>query len=409
MELLCLSNGHGEDGIGVKIAQQLQQCSRSTPATQASIRVSALPIVGVGRAYAQAQIPLLQPGQVLPSGGFIYMDNKALWQDLRGGLLPLAWQQLQLSRAWAARGGKILAVGDIVPLLLAWLSGGSYAFVGTAKSNYYRNPQKSDYYPWERWLMAQPRCRAVFPRDTPTAKTLQGLGIQVFDLGNPMMDGLASGPVIPSPGLTVLLLPGSRPPEAYRNWSVILAGAASLLASLALGVPELTFFAAIDPNLDVAPLREGLQAAGWIYQQKNRAEQDGEQQTWGWTDAATGQTATLILAPAGFQTGAHRSDLALAMAGTATEQFAGLGKPVISLPGQGPQFTLAFAQRQTQLLGCSVTLVTEPAQVGTVARQLLQDPQRLAEIAVNGRTRMGHCGASQRIAHRLCQIWGEPD
>jgi uncharacterized protein (TIGR03492 family) len=39
-------------------------------------------------------------------------------------------------------------------------------------------------------------------------------------------------------------------------------------------------------------------------------------------------------------------DLALAMAGTATEQFVGLGKPALVIPGAGPQFTRLFAERQ---------------------------------------------------------------
>ncbi|WP_254721672.1 hypothetical protein [Kovacikia minuta] len=83
-----------------------------------------------------------------------------------------------------------------------------YAFVGTAKSEYYlrdeagwlpRDSWWSDrlerwtgcvYHPWERWLMSRPNCKAVFPRDSLTAKVLRQYGIPAFDLGNPMMDGL---------------------------------------------------------------------------------------------------------------------------------------------------------------------------------------------------------------------------
>jgi len=39
------------------------------------------------------------------------------------------------------------------------------------------------------------------------------------------------------------------------------------------------------------------------------------------------------------------------MAGTATEQFVGLGKPAIAIPGIGPQFTAAFAEAQSRHLG----------------------------------------------------------
>jgi len=85
--------------------------------------------------------------------------------------------QLEAVRSWASLGGAILAVG-ILYLLFAWLSGATYAFVGTAKSEYYLDeagplPRQTQmqregwsgsvYHP-ERWLMSRPRCKAVFPR-----------------------------------------------------------------------------------------------------------------------------------------------------------------------------------------------------------------------------------------------------
>ena len=39
------------------------------------------------------------------------------------------------------------------------------------------------------------------------------------------------------------------------------------------------------------------------------------------------------------------------MAGTASEQAIGLGKPVIQIEGKGPQFTKSFAEAQRRLLG----------------------------------------------------------
>jgi uncharacterized protein (TIGR03492 family) len=42
------------------------------------------------------------------------------------------------------------------------------------------------------------------------------------------------------------------------------------------------------------------------------------------------------------------------MAGTAAEQAVGMAKPVLQLPGQGPQFTAGFAEAQRRLLGPTV-------------------------------------------------------
>jgi uncharacterized protein (TIGR03492 family) len=116
MKLLCISNGHGEDAIALRILQQLQQHSNCP-------ELAALPLVGEGLAYVNHDIPVIGPVKAMPSGGFIYMDGRQFARDLRGGLAQLTWTQVQTVQAWAREGGTILAVGDIVPLLFAWWSG----------------------------------------------------------------------------------------------------------------------------------------------------------------------------------------------------------------------------------------------------------------------------------------------
>ncbi len=206
LQLLVLSNGHGEDIIAVRILQELLQ--QSNPPD-----IFALPLVGEGRAYQQLDIPVIGSVRTMPSGGFIYMDGRQLVKDVRGGLLQLTLSQIKAVRRWVNNQKKlgnkraILAVGDLVPLLFANFSGANYAFVGTAKSEYYvrdevgllprknkdakwENFSGSIYHPWERWLMSRRRCRAVFPRDSLTVEILKKFQVPAFDLGNPMMDGL---------------------------------------------------------------------------------------------------------------------------------------------------------------------------------------------------------------------------
>ncbi|HEY9660872.1 MAG TPA: lipid-A-disaccharide synthase-related protein, partial [Allocoleopsis sp.] len=400
MKLLCLSNGHGEDTIALRILQELQH-------HPAQPELAALPIVGEGTAYTQHNIPLAGHVQTVPSGGFIYMDGRQLARDLRGGLLKLTRMQLRTARNWAKTGGVILAVGDIVPLLFAWWSGAPYAFVGTAKSEYYLRDEQgmlprrswferleswsgSVYLPWERWLMHHPRCRAVFPRDRLTTLILKRWNLPVYDLGNPMMDGLEAteSPFAVDapedyPLLTLALLPGSRVPEAYQNWQVILQAVAALIR--AFPNKTLLLLAAIAPNLDRAELRHHAESMGWrinTITPQNTAPQNT-------TDLwLTQYRTTLVLTPS-FNTCLHQADFAIAMAGTATEQFVGLGKPVITIPGQGPQFTPAFAEAQTRLLGPSISLVDSPTAVVRAVQSLLADPDRLQLIARSGRTRMG--------------------
>ena len=392
MKLLVLSNGHGEDRVAIRIIERLQQDS--------ALQLAALPIVGQGYAYKNLKIPLAGRVQQMPSGGFIYKGGNPLWQDLRGGLVQLTLEQLKLVRQWGKTGGTILAVGDLVPLLYAWWSKTNYAFVGTAKSEYYLRDENdwlvqtswlerkldSVYLPWERWLMNRSRCKAVFPRDSLTTKILQHQSISAYDLGNPMMDGI-TGKTEPrtSGQLNVLLLPGSRMPEALKNWQKILVAIRSLIE--ALPQEQLNFSAAIAPGLDLKPFITEV-SQGW---QVSKSD----------TVTLTYNNSTLILSQQHYQQFLQQADIAIATAGTATEQFVGLGKPAVIFPGEGPQFTYAFAEAQSRLLGCSITMVESPRLVGGAIAKIIENDLLLEQIAINGKQRMGEAGAAKRIADCL--------
>lgn len=438
--------------IAVRILQELQQHSTS-------LNIAALPLVGEGRAYTQQGIPIIGSVKSMPSGGFIYMDGRELMRDLQGGLLQLTLAQLKAVKSWTRRGDRamgrwgngamgrlpntsspsppnplVLAVGDIVPLLFAWLSGANYAFVGTAKSEYYVRDEKGNlpgrspfarlenwsgsvYHPWERWLMSHPRCQAVFPRDSLTAQILQKWSIPAFDLGNPMMDQLE--PVKPPDSfdsieqtLTILLLPGSRTPEALGNWEQIVTALTDLSATS--NDRSLLFLGAIAPGLSLDPFCQILANAG--FQQSVGARNSDIpllKQTILLNPPPNPKqniltfsknNAFIILTQHAYNECLHLAQIAIAMAGTATEQFVGLGKPAITFPGKGPQFTQAFAQAQSRLLGASVILVEHPNSVADAVQSLLNDPQRLQLIAENGLRRMGKPGAARRIAQYLTTV-----
>ncbi|MBE9049598.1 hypothetical protein IQ243_04105 [Nostocales cyanobacterium LEGE 11386] len=435
LQLLVLSNGHGEDAIAVTILQELQQ--QANPPD-----IFALPLVGEGLAYQKLNIPLIGSVRIMPSGGFVYMDSRQLVRDVRGGLVQLTLQQIKAMRRWVRYHKKlgnkvaILAVGDIVPLLFATFSGANYAFVGTAKSEYYVRdevgllPRKSKatrwenfsgsiYHPWERWLMSRRRCQAVFPRDALTTEILQQWSIPAFDLGNPMMDGLE--PTFSSPKfysadaqqqeiarpLVVTLLPGSRPPEAYKNWEVIMTAVSALLASfqerdsILHTSGSVVFLGAIAPNLDNDILCQTLQSQGWQPHSESPIPLAD-------TNALifNQRNAYLLLTQQAYNDCLHWGDVAIAMAGTATEQFVGLGKPAIAIPGNGPQYTPAFAEAQSRLLGASLIVVDQPAKVAQVMRSLFKNPDTLQIISENGLRRMGKPGAARRIADCLQERLG---
>ncbi|NLQ05224.1 lipid-A-disaccharide synthase-related protein [Cylindrospermopsis raciborskii] len=424
-QLLILSNGHGEDIIAGRIIEELRKLPSAPD-------IFALPIVGEGHTYQSLNIPRIGEVKTMPSGGFIYMDRSQLVQDIQSGLIKLTWNQIQAVRTWVKCQRKlgnhqgIVAVGDIIPLLFAAISGANYAFVGTAKSEYYvrdktsilrRNSHKSwwenfsgsIYHPWERWLMSRRPCRAVFPRDTLTTEILRRWPIPAFDAGNPMMDGLEPSSNTPqfldsnlNYPLIVTLLPGSRTGEAYNNWEMIMVAISSLMEGL--HQQKIIFLGAIAPGLDQGILSESLKIQGWenhhsspiaikdphalVFKQKN---------------------AYLILTQTSYNECLHWAHLAIAMAGTATEQFVGLGKPVIAFPGKGPQYNPNFAEAQSRLLGVSLILLDHPREVPKTVVNLFQNPDFFQEIATNGWERMGKPGAAKRIAECLELRLGSPN
>ncbi|NEP62133.1 MAG: hypothetical protein F6K31_35190 [Symploca sp. SIO2G7] len=394
MRLLCISNGHGEDLIAARILHALQGLVPHLP-------MAALPIVGEGRQYQKLGIEIIGPTKQMPSGGFIYMDSQQLARDLQGGLLQLTIAQLRSMGQWLRSDDAVLAVGDIVPLLFGWLSRHAYGFVGTAKSEYHVRDEQGHcldestpldfldlqrtcvYMPWERWLMQRSVC--VFPRDSMTACRLKHWAVATYDAGNPMMDGFAipaDQELTSQSSLTVLLLPGSRPPEAYENWQRLLQAVANISDHSRQPITVLT---AVAPSLDLTRLAAVLIAHGW--QHSDQGYQRG--------------SSRLLLGQDSFVDYAHRANIAIATAGTATEQFVGLGKPVFTLPGNGPQFTHSFAQAQARHLGPSVTVVPQPDQMGQALMAVLNSPEQQAVIYQNGLHRMGPPGAGERIAEIL--------
>ncbi|MUG97333.1 hypothetical protein F7734_35395 [Scytonema sp. UIC 10036] len=435
LRLLAISNGHGEDVIAVRILQELLQ--QPNP-----LEIFALPIVGQGHAYHQLDIPIIGSVRTMPSGGFVYMDGRQFVRDVQGGLLQLTLDQMKAIRKWVNTQKRlgyknaILAVGDIVPLLFASLSNTNYAFVGTARSEYYvrdeigilkrknqatrlENFSGSVYHPWERWLMSRPRCKAVFPRDSLTSEILTNFSIPAFDLGNPMMDGLE--PSFPTQRfynpdaeqeevvrpLVVTLLPGSRPPEAYDNWYQITIAVSAIMALfqerdfIGHSSKTVVFLGAIAPSLHFESMRQMLQSQGW------RSHADCPVKIADKNAVSFKQkNAYCVLTQNAYNDCLHMADLAIAMAGTATEQFVGLGKPAIIFPGKGPQFTAAFAEAQSRLLGPSVILIQDPGAAASVVRSLLYNPDTLQVIAENGVRRMGKPGAARRIAECLMEQLG---
>ena len=406
LRLLVLSNGHGEDLIAHRVLRALHQ-HHGHPSRQQELELAVMPLVGCGQAFNAAAeegwLQRLGPAQALPSGGFSNQSLEGLAADLAAGLAALSWRQLRLVRHWARRGDPVLAIGDLLPLALAWAGGGSYGFIGTPKSDYtWRSPpppgwgvspladryhrcKGSEWDPWEWALMGQPRCRLVVVRDRLTARGLAGQGIAARAPGNPMMDAVAptASPAWLQGQRRLLLLPGSRRPEALRNLGALLA---------ALPHPSA-------PTTVLAPIGSTPTPQEWAPLCRRHGFEPIQPPSRSQAAAAWRRNSlTLLVGPGRFALWAPWAELGLATAGTATEQLVGLGIPALSLPGRGPQFKAGFARRQSRLLGGAVQPCHSPADLTARLRKLLADADERRRLGGIGCRRMGPSGGSERIA-----------
>ncbi len=392
-KVLFLSNGHGEDLNAIQIVKALRQ-------QQPQVEIGAMPIVGYGNAYRNLNIDIIGPTEALPSGGFVYNDRLKLLEDIRSGLFTLLWRQIQAVRKYSDDCEAIFAIGDVVVLLGAYLTGKPYISFMVSSSAYYEN--RMQFPKLTEWLLKSDRCQQIFTRDRYTAELLnkQGYDKATF-VGFPAMDALeiTEKDLQLSPDLPlVALLPGSRLPEAGNNLQLLLDLA---IATTPLFPNGIQFCAAVTPNLCVPdatstiPLQQVAEQRGWVYRPT------------GYLTHPQHQIELRCIYDA-FADILHQCDLVAGMAGTAIEQAVGLGKPIIQIPGAGPQFTYTFAEAQMRLLGPSIqTIGNKPATAETIiqAAQAIQrtlgDKEYLQQCRENGLERIGGAGGGDAMARVL--------
>ncbi len=396
--VLFLCNGHGEDLIAFSVMSQLHQLYPELP-------LEVLPLVGEGRVFeksiVEGWVVKLGPCFNLPSGGFSNQSFRGLFIDLWFGLIFIVWNQWRTVQTSASKGRLIICIGDIFPLLLAWSSGRDFVFVGTPKSDYtwtskpgfrlsdlYHRLKGSEWDSWELRLMRSRRCKLVAVRDRLTERGLKRHGVSACSPGNPMMDGFSSQSLPDK--LTnyrrLILLPGSRIPEAYRNFESLLASAELIRESQPIAI-----FVALGSSSMLKTIESIMRALGFV-EIVNPILDVESVSSW------KKHSLVVFLGIAKFHLWAKWSEIGLSNAGTATEQLVGLGIPCVSLPGKGPQFNWSFASRQSRLLGGSVIPCANKKILALEVEALLCNPLDSFKRGINGAKRMGKPGASKSLA-----------
>jgi uncharacterized protein (TIGR03492 family) len=380
-KVLFVSNGHGEDLNASEVLKALK-------AKYPHIQVAALPMVGEGNAYRKLGVEIIAPTLSLPSGGFVYMDKRQLLKDVNKGLLRLTWNQITAAKAFTQDCDLVFATGDIVPLAIARLTNIPYQFLSIASSAHYENRLRLPFL--VNWFMRSPLCKVIFTRDRFTAQLLndQGITKATFE-GCPFMDALESSGELSGIDLkldlqlhseipTIALIPGSR------------------LPAQGFAPNPIQFRAALVPSMISPEILQAIaQKHDWSFEFPNKLIKNHLE---------------VICYDNAFADILYKCDLVIGMAGTAVEQAVGLGKPVIQIIGEGPQFTYPFAEAQMRLLGKSVQTIGKISATDYIlqaaAHQIkhtLQDSNYLQSCKQNALERVGLKGASMRIADQVAK------
>ena len=321
MNILCISNGHGEDLIACKIAS-------ANTTTSTSLHITGIPLVGTGHAYKQHRIPLIIQNPPFPSGGFI-RSIKDLLSDLKNGLLTHVFHQIKLIRKQSQKNSITIAVGDIFCLIMASFSKNTVYFIPTAKSDTFM-PHSFI----ERFLIKR-LAKKSFPRDLQTTHSFLKHNLSAIYFGNPMMDNLRTTKKIITKNThcpILGILPGSRQ-EAYKN----CAFAMKVCEYLVTKQKDVTILCAFPDTLNLETL---------ISMTKWRASKHTLQTT------LTSPTNTCsIIFTNEFLPTINQANCLIGLAGTANEQALFLNKPVVCFKGFGPQSTLKRFQEQRKLMG----------------------------------------------------------
>lgn len=371
--VLLVSNGHGEDVVGDRLARALAD-------RRGDLILRAMPTVGAGLAYRGGPALRIGPCAPLPGDGTTLRSRSAALDDLRAGLVGVTLAQARDLRA--VRADVVVAVGDVWAQLLGLLPRARVrvAVQTLVSARMAAAPApgltafRQRFTAAERLLLRR-AYRRVYLRDEVSATWLRGRGVpDAVALGNPMMDALEAEPLpLAGPGPRIAALPGSR------------TSAGACLEAMAEALRRL-------PAAEVA--------VAW--------SRDEDPEPVGWTpcDSPVARRAwrhgevRLHLVRGRFAPVLAWAELALGTTGTAQEQAAGRGLPVVSFPCGAA--TAAFLANQRRLLGDALEVVgSGPSGVAEALLRLAGDPAERGRRGDVGRDRMGPAGGSARFAADL--------
>jgi len=387
-KILVLSNGHGEDLSGAILASRLISIGN---------KVEALPIVGLGEAYKKEKINIIGKTRKFNTGGLGYNSLKGRLSDLFNGQINYFLKKLWLIFLIRKKYDYFLVVGDIVPIFFAWLSRKKYFTYLVAYSSHYEGKLNL---PWPcNYFLMSPLSKRVYARDLLTSFDLSNqLKKEVLFLGNPFIDKLLKNSVkVSNNSFNIALLPGSRINELKNNFDLML----DIIEQLAnyKFFKKVKFNFALSSDFKMENVRNKLSMKNW---QVEKISSNNLKLLYRY------KSIKVYFKWNSFENILSKSDLAISMSGTASEQVVGISKPVIQVEGKGPQFTRSFAEAQRRLLGkhvyCFTNYSNKNEQIDGTINLIVKimylmkiDNSFLKSCKENARQRLGDKDATPKI------------
>lgn len=372
--ILFVSNCFGEDRAASFIAFELKKLSEE------SYNIFGASLISNALDYKNKDIEVIYSSEIPPSGGFPTKSFKGFFIDLFSGSFKSIFHFKKKLSEFNGQIDVLFVVGDVFLLYISKssLKPKKTIFLALAKSNYFM-----PHY-WVEKLYIKKNADFVLTRDEYTMQNLKRSGINAYFLGNPLVDGINKPDSyllnIPGGVRIIGILPGSRK-EATRNFEIILK-IIEKLKNL-----NILFLTALSDNLDYESFIDVLKKNEYSIQISSIVSAKKEN--------------TIIIAKGLFTEIIHRAELIIGLAGTANEQAAAIGKPVISFVGSGVQSNYRRMKEQEKLLGGAAKFVKKHEDVAKEIIYLLNNNKEILRRGKIGRERMGGSGASKNIAEFL--------
>lgn len=355
--ILFLSNGFAEDTIGANLISELRL-------QNPQLNFFALPIVGNGAPYEQVGAKIIGPRWDLPSYGITYGPEFDVKKELKAGAIQLYLGKL-LTLIWNRRKfDLVICVGDYLstaiaglvikkPLMYLWVTVSHFDWVAR---HFLKKYSKIIFSRWRKW------------------SDLKEYNVQF--VGNPYMDTMeitgdnfGFDKSIP----TIGILPGSRQP-AFNNLPKIVE-----VMNLILKKRKVNFIFALSPTIEKNVFLEKAKYCS------------------GWSDKFSVEYK--------FGDVLNVSDLVLGLAGTANEQAAGLGKPIVTFWGGGASREENLVKgHAARLLGESCVVLPGVAEkVADTILSLLADSAKMKQMGEAGKELNGGQEGNKIMAERINQ------